>query len=72
MDHIHAFVGSERFKNKGLGERQEIVWEYLGENVDRRHLSYLFRVEPMDLAEFIEFMREVQLRALSGDAFDNG
>ena len=70
LDHIHAFVGSGRFKKLGPGERQQEVWDFLTENVDARHLSHLYRVEPMDVDEFSEFIREVQIRALSEDPFD--
>lgn len=70
MGHIHAFVGSDRFQNLGPGERQENVWAHLRENVASKALGFLYRVEPMNIDEFTEFIREVQLRALSPNVTD--
>ncbi len=68
LGHLHAFVGSSRFKSLGPGKRQAEVWEHLSKKVQPQHLAFLFRVEPMDEDEFKSFIREVQLRALSEES----
>lgn len=70
MGHIHAFVGSDRFQSLGPGERQETVWAHLRENVVSKVLGFLYRVEPMNIDEFTEFIREAQRRALSPNVTD--
>lgn len=67
LGNIHAFVGSDQFQDLGPGERQENVWAHLRQNVDAKALKFLYRVEPMNVNEFSEFIRKVQLHALSPD-----
>lgn len=51
---LRAVIGSDRFKGIGLAERQEIVWEYLNQNVDRAFLAYCFDVQPLDVRTYKE------------------
>jgi len=63
-DNIHVFesspgclrviLGSDLFKQKGLTERQKIIWEYLDEHVDRKLLAYCFGVHPLDVQTYKE------------------
>lgn len=50
--HLRAVVGSDRFKGKGLAERQDLVWEFLRNNVADQYLRMCFGVQAMDSAEF--------------------
>ena len=50
--HLRALVGSDGFKHMPLGERQEIVWEFLRQCVPQDYLIHLVAVHPMDLDEY--------------------
>ncbi len=50
--HLRAIVGSDIFQSKGLGERQEMVWDFLRGKVDPSHLVHLYGVHVMDIAEY--------------------
>ena len=62
--HIHALVGSDKFKDVGLGQRQEMIWEYLRKNVTSEYLALLYGVTTMDEASYDEVMRDIERRAL--------
>jgi len=46
-----ALVGSA-FKGKNAVERQEIVWDWLREDVDPESLVFPYGVHPMDREEY--------------------
>ncbi len=50
--HLRALIGSDKFKGMGLGDRQNVVWDYLKESVPAEHLRFLYGIHPMDLAEY--------------------
>ncbi len=52
--HLWALIGSDAFKGKGIGERQDLVWKHLRDhpNVCQQDLGYLTRVNPMDHEEY--------------------
>ena len=50
--HLRALIGSGGFSDMPLGERQEVVWDYLHEHVQPEHLIHLVAVHPMDLDEY--------------------
>ena len=50
--HLKALIGSEGFNDVSLGERQQIVWDFLRESVPAESLAHLIAVYPMGLAEY--------------------
>lgn len=51
---LRAVVGSARFRNMGLTERQKVVWEYLKAHMDEADLQVCWGVHPMDPEEYNE------------------
>ncbi len=51
---LRAVVGSARFENMGIGERQEAIWKHLRERVDPKYRVYCYGVHPMDPQEYEE------------------
>lgn len=63
--HIKAVVGSDRFKGKTLGPRQELIWQELTRStLERRHLGLLYGVRTLDTEEYDELMRQVDQHRL--------
>lgn len=63
--HIRAVVGSDKFKGKTIGPRQELVWEELTRSgLDRRHLGLLYGVRTLDIEEYDGLMRQVEQHRL--------
>ena len=56
--HLRALIGSDAFKGKNAVERQEIVWDWLREQVDPENLVFLYGVHPMDRAEYDSMVEE--------------
>jgi stress-induced morphogen len=57
--HLRALIGSDAFKDMSLGQRQQLIWDYLREHVKPEHLAFLIGVHPMDHAEYDEQVKEV-------------
>ncbi len=52
--HLRVIVGSSRFKDVGIVERQDMVWEHLNGRVDKDSLRFCWGIHPMDLEEYYE------------------
>ena len=57
--HLRALIGSDAFRDAPLGERQEIVWQFLRDSVPNEHWTHLIAVHPMDIDEYDRNTREV-------------
>lgn len=69
--HLHAMVGSDRFKDMGLGGRLETVWEYLRQHVDRKLLAMLYGITAVDDENYDQLLREADRRAILGWASES-
>ncbi|MFQ5492081.1 MAG: hypothetical protein ACE5GE_15295 [Phycisphaerae bacterium] len=72
--HIRVIVGSNRFKNKGIAERQDLIWDYLRSNVPDKHLALCLGVHPLDNAEYeAEFFPQSSSAAglMMGEEFES-
>lgn len=67
---LHAFIGSNRFKDMGSSQRQNDIWKFLRKTVDDQYLKHCNVVYTMDVLEFETFIREVQLEALQQPSID--
>ena len=50
--HLHAAVATHGFEGVPQRERQELVWDYLRNNVQAEDLAHLYRVEAMSANEY--------------------
>ncbi|MCK4659684.1 MAG: hypothetical protein KAV82_09215 [Phycisphaerae bacterium] len=51
---LRAVVGSDQFKNMGITERQDMIWDYMEKTVAADHLRFCWGIHPMDLEEYYE------------------
>ncbi|MFH0980963.1 MAG: hypothetical protein V2A79_05440 [Planctomycetota bacterium] len=52
--HLRAVVGSDQFKNVGITERQERIWNHLKSKVAAEHLRFCWGIHPLDIEEYYE------------------
>jgi len=64
--HLHALVGSDRFKEMALGSRLEAVWEFLRHHVDPGSLSLLYGITAVDDGNYDQILEDANRRAVLG------
>ncbi len=52
--HLRAVVGSDRFKDMGVAERQNTIWKHMKDKVAAEALRFCWGIHPMDLEEYAE------------------
>ena len=57
--HLRALIGSDGFTGVALAKRQEIVWDFLHDQVEPVYLNHLMAVHPMALDEYDRSVAEV-------------